>query len=122
MIQSDQDWTMVKRGASRGRRRSWARRGESEDETKVAAKTGAIKFAPIMPGKENHAYLTVKDLILRKFQKESVDNHDVVTSLRAMTRTDLALFRPTLQIADDTDLAVRALNQASYRDEQKEAS
>jgi len=41
--------------------------------------------------------------------------------LRAMTKTDLAPLRPTLRIADDADLAVRALNQASYRDEQKQA-
>jgi len=93
-----------------------------ETDTKVAAKTGAIKFALIVPGKDNHAYLTVKDLILRKIQKESVDNHDAVTSLRALTKTDLAPFRPTLRIADDANLAVRALNQASYGEEQKEAS
>jgi len=114
---------MVKRGASRGRGRSWARRdGSEETETKVAVKTGAIKFAPIVPGKENHAYSTVKDLILRKLQKESVDNHDVVTSLRAVTIVDLAPFRPILRIANDADLAVRAINQASYGDEQKEAA
>ena len=76
----------------------------------------------MVPGNENHAYSTVKDLILRKLQKESVDNHDVVTSLRAMTKTDLAPFRPVLRIADDADLAVRAIIQASYRDEQKESS
>ena len=39
-----------------------------------------------------------------------------------MTKTDLAPFRPVQRIADDADLAVRAINQASYRDEQKEAS
>jgi len=104
----------VKHGASRGRGRSQAQRdGLEETETKVAAKMGAIKFAPIVPVKENHAYSTVKDLILRKLQKESVDNHDVVTSLRAMTKTDLAPFRPTLRIADNANLVVRALNQAS---------
>jgi len=113
---------MVKRGASRHRGRSRARRDGSDDtESKVAAKTGAMKFAPIVPGKENHAFSTVKDLILRKLQKESVDNCDVVTSLRAMVLTDLAPFRPRLRMADDADLAERAIMQSSYADEQKEA-
>ena len=111
---------MVKRGKSRGRSRA-RRDGSEETDSKVAAKpAGAIKFAPIVPGKENHAYSTVKDLIIRKLQKDSVDYSDVVPSLRAMTLVDLTPFRPVLQIADDADLAVRALNQASYGEEQKE--
>ena len=105
MIQSDQDWTMVKRGASRGRgcSRAW-RDGSDETKTKVVAKTRVIKFAPIVPGKENHAYSTVKDLIPQKLQKESVDNQDVVASLRTMTLLDLAPLRPVLQISEDADL------------------
>ena len=107
----------MKRGASRHRGRSRARRDGSDDsESKVAAKTGAMKFAPIVPGKENHAFSTVKDLILRKLQKESVDNCDVVTSLRAMVLTDLAPFRPRLRMADEADLAERAIMQSSYAD------
>ena len=113
-IQSDQDWTMVKRGKSRGRSRA-RRDGSEESDSKVAAKPGAIKFAPIVPGKENHAYSTVKDLIIRKLQKDSVDYSDVVPSLRAMTLIDLTPFEPVLRIAADADLEVRATQSGVIR-------
>ena len=74
----------------------------------------AMKFAPIMPGKDNHAYSTVKDLILRKLQKESNKNQDVVASLKAMILLDLTALKPVLQIATDADPDVESIKQASH--------
>jgi len=64
-IPSDNDWTMVKRSASR-RGRSRARRNTSEDdsEEKAAAKSAVMKFAPITLGKDNQSYATMRDVIL----------------------------------------------------------
>jgi len=120
-IPSDQDWTMAKRNANR-RGRSRARRDTSEEdsEAKPAAKTTAMKFAPITPGKDNQSYATVRDVILRKLQKERIENEDVVTSLKAMTILDLDPLEPALRIADDADEDLRTIKQASYIENNKD--
>ena len=121
-IPSDNDWTMVKRSASR-RGRSRARRDALEDdsEAKPAAKATVMKFAPIMPGKDNQAYATVRDVILRKLQKEKNENEDVVTSLKAMMLLDLSPLEPVLKIADDEDEDLRKIKQTSYIENNKDA-
>jgi len=112
---------MAKRNASR-RGRSRARRDTSEEDSKAkpAAKNTAMKFAPITPGKDNQSYATVRDVILRKLQKERIENEDVVTSLKAMTILDLTPFEPALRIADDADEGLRTIRQASYIENNKD--
>ena len=55
-ISSDNDWTMVKRSASR-RGKSRARRDtlEEDSEAKPATKSVVMKFTPIAPGKDNQS-------------------------------------------------------------------
>ena len=106
---------MVKRSASR-RGRIHARRDTSEDDSdaKPAAKSAVMKLAPVTPGKDNQSYATMRDVILRKLQKERIENEDVVTSLKAMVILDLTPFEAVLRIADDADLDLRAIKQTSY--------
>jgi len=53
----------------------------------------------------------MRDVILRKLQKEKNENADVVTSLKAMTLLDLATREPVLRIAEDEDEDLRRIKQ-----------
>jgi len=79
-----------------------------------------MKFAPIAPGKDNQAYVTMRDVVLWKCQKEKNENEDVVTSLKAMTLLDLLTCEPMLVIANDEDDDLRKIKQTSYIENQND--
>jgi len=121
-IPSNNDWTMVKHSASRrGRSRARCDTSEEDSEAKPATKSVVMKFAPITLGKDNQSYATVRDVILRKLQKELIENDDVVTSLKAMVILNLTPFELVLQITVDDDLDLRAIKQTSYIKNNKDA-